>query len=70
VEGPTADPDKHLLRNILDGLTEIALQEGRLDQAIEYLQQLKTVSPGPDAFQERINEIQRRLSTGIKSPAQ
>jgi tetratricopeptide (TPR) repeat protein len=70
VEGPTPDPDKHLLRDILDGLTEIALQEGRLDQAIEYLQQLKTVSPGPDAVQERINEIQRRLSTGIKSPAQ
>jgi tetratricopeptide (TPR) repeat protein len=60
-EQPKKEPDLMLLRSILDGLTLVAVQEGRISQAIEYLQQLKDVSPLPENVQKRIDELKARL---------
>jgi tetratricopeptide (TPR) repeat protein len=59
VEEPKAQPDKLLLEEILGGLFQIEAQKGRFDQAVEYLDQLKQVSPNPEEVQQRIDALMR-----------
>jgi tetratricopeptide (TPR) repeat protein len=61
-EQPKKDPDLLLLRNILDGLILVAEKKGSIQQALEYLQQLKVVSPSPERIQGKIDELKRQHS--------
>jgi hypothetical protein len=59
IEGPKKkdDQDQQLLRKILGGLGEIAIEEKHLDQAIEYFTRLKEVSPDPNGVQAQIDDL-------------
>jgi tetratricopeptide (TPR) repeat protein len=59
-----------LLERILDGLSRLEIDSGNLDKAVEYLNQLKPVSPFPDAIQRRIDEIQKNPSSARGSPGE
>jgi len=61
------EPNLDLLEKILGGLERIEVQNGRLDQAIEYLKQMKEISPNPDALQKQIDEMTAKLRA---APAQ
>lgn len=57
VEQPKTDPDKLLLAELLGGLARIEMQSGRAREAIEYLKQLKALSPSPEQIQKQIDQI-------------
>jgi tetratricopeptide (TPR) repeat protein len=57
VEKSKKEPDIALKRNILAGLAEVAMQQKRTDEAIEFFKQLKEVSPHPESVQKRIDEL-------------
>jgi tetratricopeptide (TPR) repeat protein len=61
VEGQEAKPNVFLLEQILVGLEKIAVEEGRLDEAIKYLKQIKEVSPNPEMVQKQIDEMTAKL---------
>ena len=60
VEEPKKDPDMELGRTILAGLIRGELQENDFNAAIDYLTQLKKISPVPDAIQKQIDEVQAK----------
>jgi tetratricopeptide (TPR) repeat protein len=57
VEGVKEKPDELLHEQILGGLSQVERKDGRLPEAIGYLQQLKKVSPNPEAVQRQIDEL-------------
>ncbi|MGN6554659.1 MAG: tetratricopeptide repeat protein [Verrucomicrobiota bacterium] len=62
VEEKKEKPDRFLLEQILGGLNEVEMAEGHTAQAVEYLKQLKEVSPNPESVQKRIDEAQALLA--------
>ncbi len=60
-EGPKSEPDKQTLHDILINLARLEEAEGNLAKAVGYLQQVKPVSPNPEAIQKQIEDLQRRL---------
>lgn len=56
--------NKVLLEQILSGLKQVELETGHLSQAIEYLKQLKQVSPLPQDIQLQIDELEARERNG------
>src|SRR5581483_4723914 len=59
-EGNKKDPEESLLRNILDELIKIAVDQNRRTDEIELLQQLKAISPNPDDVQQLIDAARTR----------
>lgn len=57
VEDSKKEPNKPVLRAILDGLVQLKLGEDHTSEAIAYLKQLKEISPDPDRVQERIDDL-------------
>jgi tetratricopeptide (TPR) repeat protein len=57
VEAQKEDPNYLILEQILGGLSTLEIEAGRFDQAIEYLKQLKIVSPVPDSIQKQIDGL-------------
>ena len=62
VEGHKQKPDQNLREEILGGLVRVAEQSEQLNQAVGYLEQMKAISPDPDAIQKLIDEIKKKLS--------
>jgi tetratricopeptide (TPR) repeat protein len=63
VEEPKKEPNKLLLEEILGGLFQIEMREDHFDRAIEYLRQLKKVSPNPEGIQRQMDEIANKHPT-------
>ncbi len=57
IEDSKKEPDIKLERGILDGLVEVELATGQPGKAVEYLQQIKGISPNPDSVQKRIDQL-------------
>ncbi len=55
-----SESDKFLFGQITGALADLERHEGRIAQAIEYFQMLKTVSAYPDAIQKQIDELERQ----------
>ena len=62
VEAPKDKPNQFLLEQILGSLAKVEAQQGRIQQAIDYLKQLKEASPNPEAIQKQIDVLNRRVS--------
>ena len=62
VEAAKDKPNEFLLEEILGSLARLEAQQGRIPQAIDYLQQLKDASPNPGAIQKQIDELIRRAT--------
>jgi tetratricopeptide (TPR) repeat protein len=62
-EDSKKEPNKPVLRAILDGLVQLNLGQNRTSEAIPYLKQLKEISPNPDQVQERIDELMSKAET-------
>lgn len=60
VEGPKEKPDTFILQEILGGLVRIELGQGRVQPALEYLEQWKAVSPNPAAIQAQIDALRQQ----------
>jgi tetratricopeptide (TPR) repeat protein len=60
LEGGKNEPDTPLLREILGGLSKIEKQKGNWKGAVEYLTQLKKVSPDPEGIQKQIDDLSAR----------
>jgi tetratricopeptide (TPR) repeat protein len=58
-----------LLVEILDGLSRLEINAGNRAPALEYLKQLKLVSPFPGAIQQQIDDLQKNAPTSQSSPA-
>lgn len=56
------EPDKILLERILANLAHLEENDGRLAKALEYLRQLKVLSPHPEAIEKQIQDLQRQLN--------
>ena len=59
VEAPKPEPDKHLLAELLGGLARLEMRDGHSPEAIEYLRQLKDLSPSPEQIQKQIDQLSR-----------
>ena len=59
-----AKPGSFVLEEILGGLAKVDLDEGRREEALVYLEQMKGLSPRPDLVQARIDEIRRGVPNG------
>jgi tetratricopeptide (TPR) repeat protein len=55
-------PNKFLLARILGGLAEVEMETKHYPQAIEYLAQLKEISPAPESVQKRIDQIRSQTA--------
>jgi hypothetical protein len=62
VEEPKKEPDLELERNILGGLIRVSLEENNFKSAVDYLTQLKKISPFPDAIQKQIDAVQAKAN--------
>jgi hypothetical protein len=60
-EATKAQPDKTAREQLVGALARLEERTGNLAKAIEYLQQLKLLSPVPDAIQLQIDELQAKL---------
>jgi tetratricopeptide (TPR) repeat protein len=56
-EDSKKEPNKPVLRGILDGLIQLELQVNHTAEAIAYLKELKVISPNPGKVQERIDQL-------------
>jgi tetratricopeptide (TPR) repeat protein len=56
VEEPKEKPDLLLVGQILAGLSQIAVQDGHIGEAVDYLNQLKAKSPSPDEVDELLRQ--------------
>jgi tetratricopeptide (TPR) repeat protein len=65
VEAAKEKPNLFLLGRILAGLVTVERSQGRINEAIEYLKQLQTVSHSPEHLQKQIDE----LSSALNAPA-
>jgi tetratricopeptide (TPR) repeat protein len=65
-EKPTAKPNYLVLERILSGLTSVDVQQGRVQEALQYLDQLKQISPEPAQVQERIDELKAGIHKSLK----
>jgi tetratricopeptide (TPR) repeat protein len=61
-------PDNYTLDKILVNLAHVEEEQGNLQKVIEYLEQAKAVSPGPDALQKQIDDLRRKLSAPAAPP--
>ncbi len=68
VEATKDKPNQFLLEEILGSLARLEVQQGRINQAIDYLKQLKEASPNPEAIQKQIDELNRRAAEPPPSP--
>jgi tetratricopeptide (TPR) repeat protein len=59
---PKSIADKAILDRLLDHLAKLEDENGNFAQAIHWLQTAKSVSPDPAALQERIAEIQKKIT--------
>jgi tetratricopeptide (TPR) repeat protein len=66
VEEPKEKPNEFLAERILGGLMQVEIRDGRLPEALEYLLQLKQVSPNPDTVQNRIDELRARMAIEVQ----
>jgi tetratricopeptide (TPR) repeat protein len=62
VEEPKPQPNKLLLAQLLGGLARIEAQDGHFNEAIEYLKQLKELSPSPEQIQKQIDLLAAKAS--------
>ena len=60
-ELPKPEPDKLLLARIVGGLARTEMQTGHSREALQYLMQLKTLSPNPEQIQKQIDTISKTL---------
>lgn len=65
VEKPKEKPNELLHERILAGLVEAAVAAGHRNEAIDYLQQLKEISPVPEQVQKRIDELSATGTFGV-----
>lgn len=63
VERPKEEPNLFVAQRILGGLAQLERQDGNLRQAIDYLRQLKMVSPNPDAVQRLIDSTEATIES-------
>lgn len=62
------EQNKVLLEQILSGLEHEELEAGHPQEALQYLQQLKEVSPSPEDIQQQIDELTAKIrSEGAES---
>ncbi len=61
--------DYFVLEQIFDGLIQTELSSGHLDQALDYMKQLKPVAAEPAAVQKRIDELQAKIDAEKINPA-
>jgi tetratricopeptide (TPR) repeat protein len=66
VEQPKEEPNQFLAQRILAGLVQVETQQNRWSEVIQYLEQLKLVSPVPESVQERIEDARARLTAGAQ----
>jgi tetratricopeptide (TPR) repeat protein len=55
------DPDNVALDEIATRLAHLEAEQGNLQQAIDYLEQAKKVSPSPSFVQQEIDELKGRV---------
>jgi tetratricopeptide (TPR) repeat protein len=60
VEAGKPEPNQLLLEQILANLARLEEREGQLDKALDYLQQLKKVSPVPGAIEQQIQDLRKK----------
>jgi tetratricopeptide (TPR) repeat protein len=60
VEGGESEPDNFGLSQIDAHLARLEERHGNFAKAVQYLKELKTVSPNPAEVQKRIDEIEKR----------
>lgn len=56
-EAPKKEPDQLLHEQILGGLAKIEMEAGHNQKALEYLKELKEISPVPDQVQKQIDAL-------------
>lgn len=54
--------NEFLLEQILAHLAEIESREGHFEKALSYLGRVKEISPRPDAIQQQIDELKRKMA--------
>jgi tetratricopeptide (TPR) repeat protein len=57
--------DYLLLEQILGGLVKDELAAGHLQQALDYMKQLKANASDPEGVQKQIDEVQSRINAGV-----
>jgi hypothetical protein len=62
-EAPKADPDKFVLEQIQTHLSRLEEEAGNLVVAINYLKEVKALSPNPDSVQARIDMLRQKKRT-------
>jgi tetratricopeptide (TPR) repeat protein len=62
-------PDLLKLDDITVNLSHLEASEGNIARAIELLELAKKASPNPEALQQRIEELKRKLAAARPSPA-
>src|SRR5438876_2486959 len=55
--------NEFVLEQILTHLAQLEEREGNLEKASSYLEQVKAVSPRPEAIQQQIDELKRKMAS-------
>jgi tetratricopeptide (TPR) repeat protein len=56
------EPDEFVLEEITANLARLEEQAGNLKSAIAYLEMARKISPNPDALEQQIKELQKKLA--------
>lgn len=59
-EGPKKEPNTFLLEQIYGNLAKLETERGKSEKAIEYLKQLKSLSPHPEAVEKQIEDLEQK----------
>ena len=55
------EPDDFVLEQILTRLAQLEEREGHWEKALSYLEKLEAVSPKPEAIQQQINDLKKKV---------